>query len=88
MTSLCYWAISKTCDFPVLDQSFNTLDDFDVNGQSVLVRADLNVPLTENREITDDTRIKRLVPTLAELSARGARTIVMSHFGRPKGKFD
>ena len=68
------------------DQPFNTLDDFDVNGQLVLVRADLNLPVTEDLEITDDTRMKRLAPTLTELSARGARTIVMSHFGRPKGQ--
>ena len=70
----------------MLDQSFNTLDDFDINGQLVLVRADLNLPVTEDLEITDDTRMKRLAPTLTELSARGARTIVMSHFGRPKGQ--
>jgi len=70
----------------VLDQSFNTLDDLDVNGQLVLVRADLNLPVTEDLKIADDTRLKRLVPTLTELSARGARTIVISHFGRPKGR--
>ena len=68
------------------DQSFNTLDDFDVNGELVLVRADLNLPVTENLEITDDTRMKRLAPTLIELSTRGARTIVISHFGRPRGQ--
>ncbi|MBT3788850.1 MAG: phosphoglycerate kinase [Alphaproteobacteria bacterium] len=64
---------------------FNTLDDFDVNDKRVMVRADLNVPMRDG-EITDFTRIDRLVPTLAELSQRGAKVIILSHFGRPKGQ--
>jgi phosphoglycerate kinase len=66
---------------------FPTLDEADVAGKRVLVRADLNVPMTDGR-VTDATRITRLVPTLTELAAKGARVIVMSHFGRPKGKAD
>ncbi|MCC7271975.1 MAG: phosphoglycerate kinase [Alphaproteobacteria bacterium] len=64
---------------------FRTLDDLDVAGRIVLVRADLNVPMTDGR-VTDATRIERVAPTLAELSAKGARVVVLSHFGRPKGR--
>jgi phosphoglycerate kinase len=64
---------------------FKTLDDLDVAGKRVMVRADLNVPMRDG-EVTDFTRIDRLVPTLAELRQRGARVIVLSHFGRPKGQ--
>ena len=66
---------------------FLTLDEADVAGKRVVVRADLNVPMTDGK-VTDRTRITRLVPTLRELAAKGARVIVMSHFGRPKGKAD
>ena len=64
---------------------FRTLDDLDVAGRRVLVRADLNVPMKDGH-VTDATRIERTVATLGELAARGARVIVMSHFGRPKGR--
>ncbi|MGE0723561.1 MAG: phosphoglycerate kinase [Alphaproteobacteria bacterium] len=64
---------------------FRTLDDLDPAGRTVLVRADLNVPMADGR-VTDATRIERLAPTLAELADRGARVVVMSHFGRPKGR--
>jgi phosphoglycerate kinase len=64
-----------------------TLDDLAVAGQRVLVRADLNVP-TRDGKIGDMTRIDRLLPTLRDLRSAGARIIVMSHFGRPKGKAD
>jgi phosphoglycerate kinase len=64
---------------------FNTLDDLDVTGKRVLVRADLNVPVRNGR-VSDATRIERLKPTLVALVEKGARVIVMSHFGRPKGK--
>ncbi len=64
---------------------FKTLDDIDFSGRRVLVRGDLNLPIRDGR-ITDATRIDRLVPTLRELSGKGARVIVISHFGRPKGK--
>ena len=62
-----------------------TLDDADVAGRRVLVRADLNVPVRDGK-ITDMTRIERLSPTIRELSGKGARVIVASHFDRPKGK--
>jgi len=67
--------------------AFRTLDDVDVRGKRVLVRVDLNVPLKEGR-VTDATRIERAAPTLKELSGKGAKVIVLSHFGRPKGKAD
>ncbi len=56
----------------------------DVHGKRVLIRADLNVPAAGG-EVTDATRIERFVPTLRELTQRGAKVIVLSHFGRPKG---
>ena len=63
---------------------FLTLEDLDVAGKRVLVRADLNVPVKDGK-VTDATRIDRLAPTIVALIGRGARVIVMSHFGRPKG---
>ncbi len=65
--------------------AFKTLDDLDVADKRVLVRADLNVPMREGA-VSDTTRIDRLVPTLTELSRMGARVVVLSHFGRPKGQ--
>ncbi|MCA0199992.1 MAG: phosphoglycerate kinase [Proteobacteria bacterium] len=65
--------------------SFKTLDQANVEGKRVLVRADLNVPMKEGR-VTDATRIERLAPTLKDLIARKAKVIVLSHFDRPKGK--
>ncbi len=67
--------------------SFRTLDGLTLTGKRVLLRADLNVPLHDGR-ITDRTRLERLTPTIRELAAKGARVIVCSHFGRPKGKPD
>ena len=64
---------------------FRTLDNLDVAGKRVLLRADLNVPLRDGK-ITDLTRIERLSPTIRELSGKGAKVIVCSHFDRPKGK--
>src|SRR5258706_8953363 len=63
---------------------FRTLDDLDVAGKRVLLRADLNVPVKDGK-VTDATRIERLVPTIEALIQKGAKVIVMSHFGRPKG---
>src|SRR5690242_16443602 len=63
--------------------SFRTLDDLDVKGRRVLLRADLNVPVKDGK-VTDATRIERLAPTIRELAGKGARVIVMSHFGRPE----
>jgi phosphoglycerate kinase len=65
--------------------NFKTLDDLTVKGKRVLVRADLNVPMKDGR-ITDASRIERQAPTIEELSGKGARVIVLSHFDRPKGK--
>jgi len=62
-----------------------TLDDFAPAGKRVLLRADLNVPV-QNGKISDLTRLERLSPTIRELSEKGARVIVCSHFDRPKGK--
>jgi phosphoglycerate kinase len=62
---------------------FLTLDDLNVSGQRVLVRADLNVPF-ENGHVTDATRIVRFAPTALELASKGAKVIILSHFGRPK----
>jgi phosphoglycerate kinase len=64
---------------------FRTLDDIDVRGKRVLLRADLNVPM-KNGIVTDMTRIERLAPTIEALIGKGAKVIVMSHFGRPEGK--
>ena len=62
-----------------------TIDDLDVAGKRVLVRVDFNVPMKEGK-VTDTTRIDRTVPSLQELAGKGAKVIVLSHLGRPKGK--
>ena len=65
--------------------AFKTLDDLQVSGKRVLVRADLNVPMKDGA-VTDALRIERQAPTIKELADKGARVIVLSHFDRPKGK--
>lgn len=65
--------------------AFKTIDDLDVAGRRVLLRADLNVPMKDGR-VADATRIERTVPTVRELADRRARVIVVSHLGRPQGQ--
>ena len=67
--------------------AFRTLDDLpdDLNGKRVLVRVDLNVPM-DGASVTDDTRLRAMLPTVLELSDRGAIVLLLSHFGRPKGE--
>ncbi|MGM0422555.1 MAG: phosphoglycerate kinase, partial [Pseudomonadota bacterium] len=65
---------------------FLTLDDLqDITGKTVLVRVDLNVPM-KNGQVTDDSRIRAIFPTLKELADQKAKIVLLSHFGRPKGE--
>jgi phosphoglycerate kinase len=62
---------------------FRTLDDVDLKGKRALVRVDLNVPMADGK-VTDDTRIRAIVPTVSEIADKGGRAILLAHFGRPK----
>ena len=66
--------------------TYHTLDNFSASGKRVLVRVDLNVPM-QGEIVTDTNRIKKTLPTLKRLSASGAKVIILSHFGRPKGEY-
>ncbi len=66
---------------------FKTIEGMDFSGKRVLLRADLNVPVQDGK-VTDATRIERVVPTIREITKNGGKAILISHFGRPKGKVD
>ena len=68
--------------------TIQTVDQIEVKGKRVFIRVDLNVPLNEKNEITDDTRIVQSLPTIRSIIERGGRSILASHLGRPKGKRD
>ena len=67
--------------------AFRTLDNAEVKGKRALVRVDLNVPVKDGK-VTDATRIERVAGTITELADKGAKVVLLAHFGRPKGKVD
>ena len=69
-------------------KTLRELPDAMLRTKRILVRLDLNVPIDESNHVTDDTRIRASIPTLLYLLKRGGRPVVLSHFGRPKGKPD
>ena len=73
-------------ELKVQKRTVRDLEDHEIKGKRALVRADFNVPLDDDRQITDDTRIRAALPTLRLLLDRRAKPVVLSHLGRPKGK--
>jgi phosphoglycerate kinase len=65
--------------------AFNTLDDMDFNGHTALVRVDINVPMA-NGQVTDATRIERVLPTIRHITEAGGKAVLLAHYDRPKGK--
>jgi len=70
-----------------MSATFKTLDELDLSGKIVLLRVDLNVPVADAK-VTDATRIERIVPTIREIVRHDGKVVLLSHFGRPKGKVD
>lgn len=68
------------------EERFRYVNDIDLNGKTVFVRADLNVPYDENQNITDDNRIRAILPTVNYALDEGAKVVLCSHMGRPKGE--
>jgi len=66
--------------------AWKTLDDMDLAGKVVLARVDINVPVDADGNVTDTTRIERIVPTVKDILAKGGKPVLMAHFGRPKGQ--
>ena len=66
--------------------AWKTLDDMNFAGKVALIRVDVNVPM-ENGQVTDATRIARIVPTITDILAKGGKPVLLAHFGRPKGQF-
>ena len=64
---------------------YRTLDDLEFGGRRVLVRVDLNAPVRDGK-VSDDTRIRAILPTIADIRAKGGRPVLLSHFGRPEGR--
>jgi phosphoglycerate kinase len=70
------------------EERFRYINEVDLEGKTIIVRADLNVPYDENQNITDDNRIRGILPTINYALDEGAKVILMSHMGRPKGEYD
>ena len=71
-----------------MNMNKKTIEDVNVNGKRVLVRVDFNVPMDENKKITDENRILGALPTIRYLVEHQAKVVLCSHMGRPKGEFN